>query len=141
VRGYRSETIPQVTGVTSDGEGQDVNGRGLQGVVERLGQVISAGEAVRQAVGLPGRLVLPDEVMAGQLVARAWAGQPVALTGKDSLLPRLIGHVLQAGLATWERIDRCRKARSSGGTWPACGRGIRRGQVIARQIGPLLRGS
>ena len=65
-------------------------------------QVISAGEGVAPGVGSPGGLVLPDEVvadLAGQLVARARAGEPVALTGKDGLLSGLIGQVLQAGLA------------------------------------------
>jgi putative transposase len=49
-----------------------------------------------------GGLVLPEEVvadLAGQLVARARAGEPVALTGRDGLLSGLIGQVLQAGLA------------------------------------------
>jgi putative transposase len=49
-----------------------------------------------------GGLVLPQEVvadLAGQLVARARAGEPVALTGRDGLLSGLIGQVLQAGLA------------------------------------------
>ncbi|HUZ50916.1 MAG TPA: hypothetical protein VMU94_00080 [Streptosporangiaceae bacterium] len=43
-------------------------------------------------------LVLPDGVvadLAGQLVARARAGEPVALTGRDGLLSGLIGQVLQ----------------------------------------------
>jgi putative transposase len=47
-------------------------------------------------------LVLPEEVvadLAGQLVARARAGEPVRLTGKDGLLSGVIGQVLQAGLA------------------------------------------
>ena len=46
--------------------------------------------------------MLPDGVvadLAGQLVARARAGEPVALTGRDGLLSGLIGQVLQAGLA------------------------------------------
>src|ERR1035437_6183641 len=48
-----------------------------------------------------GGLVLPQEVvadLAGQLVARARAGERVALTGRDGLLSGLIGQVLQAGL-------------------------------------------
>lgn len=47
-------------------------------------------------------LVLPEEVvadLAGQLVARARAGEPARLTGKDGLLSGVIGQVLQAGLA------------------------------------------
>src|SRR5260221_9526201 len=65
------------------------------------GEAISARPGVA-AGGRAGGLVLPDEVMAGlagQLVARARAGEPVALTGRDGLLSGLIGQVLQAGLA------------------------------------------
>ena len=65
------------------------------------GHVISGGEAGPVVAGGAG-LVLPDEVvadLAGQLVARARAGEPVALTGRDGLLTGLIGQVLQAGLA------------------------------------------
>src|SRR5437899_2596443 len=60
-----------------------------------------------RAAGLSGAdaggrgLVLPDAVvadLAGQLVARARAGEPVALTGRGGLLTGLIGQVLQAGL-------------------------------------------
>jgi putative transposase len=64
-------------------------------------QVVPAGQDGPAAAGVPGGLVLPDAVvadLAGQLVARARAGQPVALTGKDGLLAGLIGQVLQAGL-------------------------------------------
>src|SRR5258708_12187302 len=46
-------------------------------------------------------LVLPEEVLAdlaGQLVARARAGEPVALTGRGGLLSGLIGQGLRAGL-------------------------------------------
>lgn len=49
-----------------------------------------------------GGLVLPEAVvadLAGQLVARARAGEPVRLTGKDGLLAGVIGQVLEAGLA------------------------------------------
>ncbi len=49
-----------------------------------------------------GGLVLPDEVLAslaGQLAARARAGEPVTLTGPGGLLTGIIGQVLQAGLA------------------------------------------
>jgi Transposase, Mutator family len=65
------------------------------------GDEISGGEAGPVVAGGAG-LVLPDEVvadLAGQLVARARAGEPVALTGRDGLLAGLIGQVLQAGLA------------------------------------------
>jgi putative transposase len=63
--------------------------------------VISGGEGGPVVAGGAG-LVLPDEVvadLAGQLVARARAGEPVALTGRYGLLAGLIGQLLQAGLA------------------------------------------
>ena len=70
-----------------------------------LGMVISGGGAPGPGVGAGGGraagLVLPAEVvsdLAAQLVARARAGEPVALTGRDGLLSGLIGQVLQAGL-------------------------------------------
>ena len=67
------------------------------------GEEIVAGAAGELAEGsAAGGLVLPDEVLAdlaGQLVARARAGEPVRLTGRDGLLSGLIGQVLQAGLA------------------------------------------
>jgi hypothetical protein len=53
-------------------------------------------------VAAAGGLVLPEEVvadLAGQLVARARAGEPVRLTGAGGLLGGVIGQVLQAGLA------------------------------------------
>lgn len=49
-----------------------------------------------------GGLVLPDEVvvsLAGQLVERVRAGEPVSLTGADGLLSGVIGQILQAGLS------------------------------------------
>jgi putative transposase len=67
------------------------------------GEAISGEAPSPELAGGAGRgLVLPDEVLAdlaGQLVARARAGEPVALTGRDGLLAGLIGQVLQAGLA------------------------------------------
>jgi putative transposase len=74
------------------------------GEFKDLGQMVPAGEAAwGDAAGSPERgLVLPDEVvadLAGQLVARARAGQPVRLTGTGGLLAGVIGQVLQAGLA------------------------------------------
>jgi len=54
-----------------------------------------------EAAAAAGGLVLPDAVvadLAGQLVARARAGEPVRLTGRDGLLAGLIGQVLEAGL-------------------------------------------
>ncbi len=69
------------------------------GEVNDLGQEVLAGATG----GVPGGagLVLPDEVvadLAAQLVARARAGEPVALTGRDGLLAGMIGQVLRAGL-------------------------------------------
>ncbi len=69
------------------------------GEVNDLGQGVPAG--VRGGVAGGAGLVLPDEVLAdlaAQLVVRARAGQPVALTGRDGLLAGMIGQVLQAGL-------------------------------------------
>ncbi len=63
-------------------------------------------------------LVLPDEVvadLAGQLVARARAGEPVRLTGAGGLLSGVIGQVLQAGLALeFEEHLACRRAGGNG---------------------------
>jgi putative transposase len=60
------------------------------------------GEAPPPGADPGGRgLVLPDAVvadLAGQLVARARAGQPVALTGRGGLLAGVIAQVLEAGL-------------------------------------------
>lgn len=59
-------------------------------------------EVAATAGAPPGGLVLPEAVvadLAAQLVARARAGQPVALTGRDGLLSGLIGQVLEAGLS------------------------------------------
>jgi putative transposase len=64
-------------------------------------QVVSGGEGVPVGSGSAGGLVLPDEVvadLAAQLVARARAGEPVALTGAGGLLAGVIGQVLEAGL-------------------------------------------
>ena len=69
------------------------------------GEVKDVGEGVRGGglEGVPGGgLVLPDAVvadLAGQLVARARAGEAVRLTGRDGLLAGVIGQVLEAGLA------------------------------------------
>lgn len=59
---------------------------------------VPAGSA--DAAGVPG-LMLPEGVvadLAAELVARARAGEPVALTGRGGLLSGLIGQVLEAGL-------------------------------------------
>src|SRR5258708_3256959 len=61
-------------------------------------------------------LVLPEAVLAdlaGQLVARARAGQPVALTGRGGLLSGLIGQGLRAGL-TLELDDHLAMAGQEG---------------------------
>src|SRR5258708_26335028 len=61
-------------------------------------------------------MVLPEEVLAdlaGQLVARARAGEPVALTGRGGLLSGLIGQVLRAGL-TLELDDHLAMAGQEG---------------------------
>jgi len=74
--------MTQVTGVTWRGEGQDDNCRDRHGSVQRPRGGDRGGGA---GAGDSGQgLVLPDEVLAdlaGQLVARARAGEPVALTG------------------------------------------------------------
>jgi len=70
------------------------------GELKDPGSGISGGQPAVGA-GAPGGLVLPDAVvadLAAQLVARARAGEPVALTGRDGLLAGVIGQVLQAGL-------------------------------------------
>ena len=71
----------------------------LAGEVEDTAGESSAGPAGGDAAG---GLVLPEEVLAslaGQLAARARAGEPVTLTGPGGLLTGVIGQVLQAGLA------------------------------------------
>src|SRR5258707_13610087 len=80
------------------------------------GEGISGDEAAGGG-GRGGRgLVLPEEVLAdlaGQLVARARAGEPVALTGRGGLLSGLIGQVLRAGL-TLELDDHLAMAGQEG---------------------------
>jgi putative transposase len=69
------------------------------------GQVEDRGEAISRETPEGGReavLRLPEEVvadLAGQLVARARAGEPVRLTGAGGLLGGVIAQVLEAGLA------------------------------------------
>jgi hypothetical protein len=92
--------MSQVTGVIWAGEVKmaTVGNGGVQ--VKDCGAVISAGGPAG-ADGAGSGLVLPEGVLAdlaGQLVARARAGEPGALTGRDGLLAGLIGQVLQAGL-------------------------------------------
>ncbi len=72
---------------------------------ERRGEVedLAGGSpAGPEAADPGGGLVLPEEVLAalaGQLAARARAGEPVTLTGPGGLLTWVIGQVLAAGLA------------------------------------------
>ena len=73
-----------------------------EGELKDLGAGDCGSEATAPEGDRGGRgLVLPEEVvadLAAQLVERARAGEPVALTGRDGLLSGLIGQVLQAGL-------------------------------------------
>jgi putative transposase len=95
--------MSQVTGVTGAGEVKMTTiGIGGSELKDR-GAGISGGGAAAPGGGDQGGqgLVLPEGVVADlarQLVARARAGEPVALTGRDGLLSGLIGQVLQAGL-------------------------------------------
>ena len=79
-------------------------------------------------------LVLPEEVLAdlaGQLVARARAGEPVALTGRGGLLSGLIGQVLRAGL-TLELDDHLAMAGQEGN-----GRNGYRAKTLRTEAGPV----
>jgi putative transposase len=94
------------------------------------GAVLEGGRA--EPAGVPGGLVLPEEVvadLAGQLVARARAGEPVALTGKDGLLAGLIGQVLQAGLA----LELEEHLAGAGGN----GRNGFRAKTLSTEAGPV----
>ena len=67
-------------------------------VEDLVSEVEDPGEGFSPGTGL----VLAEEVLAdlaGQLAARARAGEPAVLTGPGGLLTGLIGQVLQAGLA------------------------------------------
>ena len=98
-------------------------------------QVISAEAAEALSPVRAGRgLVLPGGVvadLAGQLVARARAGEPVALTGRDGLLSGLIGEVLQAGLAL-ELDDHLAGAGQEGN-----GRNGFRARTLSTEAGPV----
>ena len=79
-------------------------------------------------------LVLPDSVLsdlAGQLVARARAGEPVVLTGRGGLLSGMIGQVLQAGLGL-ELEDHLAMAGQEGN-----GRNGYRAKVLKTEAGPV----
>jgi putative transposase len=95
-----------------------------------LGEEVLAGPVAQRGQGL----VLPAEVvadLAGQLVARARAGEPVALTGRDGLLSGLIGQVLQAGLAL-ELEDHL-----SGPDGDGNGRNGFRAKTLSTEAGPV----
>ncbi len=80
-----------MTTIGMDGSEFKDPGAGFAGEDEPGGRADAGGQG----------LVLPEAVvadLAGQLVARARAGEPVSLTGRDGLLSGLIGQVLQAGL-------------------------------------------
>jgi putative transposase len=94
------------------------------------GQFKDRGGAVFGGQGL----VLPDEVvadLAGQLVARARAGEPVALTGRDGLLSGLIGQVLRAGLAL--ELDEHLAGDGEAGN----GRNGYRAKTLSTEAGPV----
>ncbi|HEU5416697.1 MAG TPA: IS256 family transposase [Streptosporangiaceae bacterium] len=106
------------------------------GQVNDHGQVASAEvpEGVSPVAAGAGGLVLPGGVvadLAGQLVARARAGEPVALTGKDGLLSGLIGQVLQAGLAL--ELDEHLASAGQGGN----GRNGFRARTLSTEAGPV----
>lgn len=88
------------------------------------GQFNDCAEVVSAGPGAGG-LVLPAGVvadLAGQLVARARAGEPVRLTGRDGLLAGVIGQVLRLGWRwSWRSIWR-RAASRTGGTGTGPGR-------------------
>jgi hypothetical protein len=82
-----------------------------------------------------GGLVLPEEVvadLAGQLVARARAGEPVRLTGAGGLLGGVIGQVLQAGLA----LELEEHLRRDGGLYPN-GRNGFSSKTLKTEAGPV----
>ena len=95
-------------------------------VEERGGEYNDPGD------GVAAGLVLPDEMVADlarQLVARARAGEPVALTGRGGLLGGLIGQVLQAGLAL-ELDEHLAGAEGNG-------RNGFRSKTVATEAGPV----
>jgi len=107
------------------------------GQVKDCGAVISAGVPAGSADGAgegPG-LVLPEGVLAdlaGQLVARGRAGEPVALTGRDGLLAGLIGQVLQAGLGL--ELEE----HLAAGTGAVNGRNGYRAKTLNTEAGPVM---
>jgi len=90
--------------------------------------------AAATAAGAGGGLVLPEAVvadLAGQLVARARAGESVALTGRDGLLSGLIGQLLQAGLSL-ELEEHLAGAAGEGN-----GRNGFRSKTLSTEAGPV----
>ncbi len=98
-------------------------------------RVRAGGTAEPAGAASAGRgLVLPEAVvadLAGQLVARARAGEPVALTGRDGLLSGLIGQVLQAGLGL-EPGDHLAAGQE------ANGRNGYRAETLKTEAGPVM---
>ena len=108
------------------------------GEFKDLGQEMPAGVSGEAAgAGSPGAgLVLPDEVvadLAGQLVARARAGEPVRLTGAGGLLGGVIGQVLQAGLA----LELDEHLRRDGGLGGGNGRNGYSAKTLKTEAGPV----
>jgi putative transposase len=108
------------------------------GEFKDLGLEMPAGVSGEAAgAGLPGPgLVLPDEVvadLAGQLVARARAGEPVRLTGAGGLLGGVIGQVLQAGLA----LELDEHLRRDGGLGGGNGRNGYSAKTLKTEAGPV----
>ena len=80
-------------------------------------------------------LVLAEGVLAdlaGQLVARARAGEPVRLTGRGGLLSGLIGQVLEAGLGL-----ELEEHLAAGGPGGGNGRNGYRAKVLRTEAGPV----
>ena len=106
------------------------------GQVENHGGLVSA-EASGAAAGGLAPLVLADEVvadLAGQLVARARAGEPVRLTGAGGLLAGVIGQVLEAGLAL-ELEEHLRSGQAGG--QEANGRNGYAAKMLKTESGPV----
>src|SRR6266567_3082400 len=113
-----------MTTIGMDGSEFKDPGAGFAGEDEPGGRADAGGQG----------LVLPEAVvadLAGQLVARARAGEPVALTGRDGLLSGLIGQVLQAGLGL-EPGDHLAAGQE------ANGRNGYRAKTLKTEAGPVM---
>src|ERR1019366_4084463 len=97
------------------------------------GEVLAAEELSAAEEGSrDGGLVLPQGVvadLAGQLVARARAGERVALTGRGGLPSGVIGQVLQAGLG--------RELEEHLAAGYGNGRNGRRARTLSTEAGPV----